>query len=198
VHSQHAPNSAVVGYFQLFPDSLTVFNDDCINTVSEATDFPKSEVRMRQASRNRLRKDLLHASIYRWLCTVFTRYNEVYVLAAINSRIKIFSGTCSLDLRSKWCGEHRVPIPDALFSPRWFWRITFDGTLRMMICLKPFASRRVAERRKIRTRPSAVPATKPNTQWANCLKSLGEYYQQIAFILQRTLPFFHKYLPFFS
>ncbi|EZA49891.1 hypothetical protein DMN91_012061 [Ooceraea biroi] len=46
VHSQHAPNSALVGYFQLFPDSLTVFNDDCINTVSEATDFPKSEIQV--------------------------------------------------------------------------------------------------------------------------------------------------------
>ncbi|KAG7198405.1 hypothetical protein KM043_005793 [Ampulex compressa] len=48
VHSQHAPNSAQarVGYFQLFPDSLTAFNEDCVNTVSEATDFPKSEVQV--------------------------------------------------------------------------------------------------------------------------------------------------------
>lgn len=46
VHSQHAPNNPTirVGYFQLFPDSLTTFNEDCINTISEATDYPKSEV----------------------------------------------------------------------------------------------------------------------------------------------------------
>lgn len=46
VHSQHAPNSpnTRVGYFQLFPDSLTAFNEDCINTISEATDFPKTEI----------------------------------------------------------------------------------------------------------------------------------------------------------
>ncbi|KAF7403614.1 hypothetical protein HZH68_006408 [Vespula germanica] len=46
VHSQHAPNNPTirVGYFQLFPDSLTTFNEDCINTISEATDYPKSEL----------------------------------------------------------------------------------------------------------------------------------------------------------
>ncbi|XP_011630143.1 spondin-1-like [Pogonomyrmex barbatus] len=48
VHSQHAPNnpSARIGYFQLFPDSLTTFNEDCINTVSETTDYPKSEIQV--------------------------------------------------------------------------------------------------------------------------------------------------------
>lgn len=35
---------ARVGYFQLFPDSLTTFNEDCINTISEANDYPKPEV----------------------------------------------------------------------------------------------------------------------------------------------------------
>ncbi|XP_046817406.1 spondin-1 [Vespa crabro] len=48
VHSQHAPNNPTirVGYFQLFPDSLTTFNEDCINTISEATDYPKSEIQV--------------------------------------------------------------------------------------------------------------------------------------------------------
>ncbi|KYN10487.1 Spondin-1 [Trachymyrmex cornetzi] len=48
VTSQHAPNNplARVGYFQLFPDSLTTFNEDCINTISEATDYPKSEIQV--------------------------------------------------------------------------------------------------------------------------------------------------------
>ncbi|XP_015593470.1 spondin-1 [Cephus cinctus] len=48
VDSQHAPrNSNVrVGYFQLFPDALTAFNEDCINTISEMTDYPKSEVQV--------------------------------------------------------------------------------------------------------------------------------------------------------
>ncbi|XP_071559800.1 spondin-1 isoform X1 [Temnothorax nylanderi] len=48
VHSQHAPSNpaARVGYFQLFPDSLTTFNEDCINTISEATDYPKSEIQV--------------------------------------------------------------------------------------------------------------------------------------------------------
>ncbi|XP_017766480.1 PREDICTED: spondin-1 [Eufriesea mexicana] len=46
VQSQHAPNNpaARVGYFQLFPDSLTTFNEDCVNTITEASDYPKSEV----------------------------------------------------------------------------------------------------------------------------------------------------------
>ncbi|XP_046594734.1 spondin-1 [Neodiprion lecontei] len=35
-----------VGFFQLFPDSLTTFNEDCVNTISEATDYPKSEVQV--------------------------------------------------------------------------------------------------------------------------------------------------------
>lgn len=48
VHSQHAPSNpaARVGYFQLFPDSLTTFNEDCVNTISEASDFPKTEVQV--------------------------------------------------------------------------------------------------------------------------------------------------------
>jgi spondin-1 len=33
-----------VGRFQLFSDSLTKFSDECINTVVEADDLPKSEV----------------------------------------------------------------------------------------------------------------------------------------------------------
>lgn len=47
-HSQHAPNNpaARIGYFQLFPDSLTTFNEDCVNTISEASDFPKTEVQV--------------------------------------------------------------------------------------------------------------------------------------------------------
>ncbi|XP_076619199.1 extracellular matrix protein f-spondin [Colletes latitarsis] len=48
VHSQHSPNNpaARVGYFQLFPDSLTTFNEDCVNTISEASGLPKSEVQV--------------------------------------------------------------------------------------------------------------------------------------------------------
>ncbi|KAL7305034.1 hypothetical protein TKK_0002818 [Trichogramma kaykai] len=34
------------GYFQIFPDSLTEFNEDCVNTVSESSDRPKSEVQV--------------------------------------------------------------------------------------------------------------------------------------------------------
>ncbi|CAL7936929.1 unnamed protein product [Xylocopa violacea] len=46
VDSQHAPNNPAtrVGYFQLFPDGLTTFNEECVNTISEASDYPKSEV----------------------------------------------------------------------------------------------------------------------------------------------------------
>lgn len=46
VNSQHAPSNptARVGYFQLFPDGLTTFNEDCVNTISEASDYPKNEV----------------------------------------------------------------------------------------------------------------------------------------------------------
>lgn len=45
VRSLHSPTlSHNVGYFQLFPDSLTTFDEDCVNTISETTDFPKSEV----------------------------------------------------------------------------------------------------------------------------------------------------------
>ncbi|XP_001360711.2 spondin-1 [Drosophila pseudoobscura] len=35
-----------VGRFQLFSDSLTQFNDRCVNTVSEADDLPKTEVQV--------------------------------------------------------------------------------------------------------------------------------------------------------
>lgn len=35
-----------VGRFQLFSDALTKFNENCINTVSEADDLPKSEVQV--------------------------------------------------------------------------------------------------------------------------------------------------------
>lgn len=36
-----------VGRFQLFGDSLTKFYENCVNTVSEADDFPKTEVQVR-------------------------------------------------------------------------------------------------------------------------------------------------------
>lgn len=35
-----------VGRFQLFDDALTKFNEQCVNTVSEADDLPKSEVQL--------------------------------------------------------------------------------------------------------------------------------------------------------
>lgn len=33
-----------VGSFQLFRDSLSKFNEDCVNTISETNDLPKTEV----------------------------------------------------------------------------------------------------------------------------------------------------------
>ena len=35
-----------VGRFQLFSDSLTKFHEQCVNTVAEADDFPKTEVQV--------------------------------------------------------------------------------------------------------------------------------------------------------
>jgi hypothetical protein len=35
-----------VGSFQLFGDSLTTFNEQCINTISEADDLPKTEIQV--------------------------------------------------------------------------------------------------------------------------------------------------------
>lgn len=35
-----------VGRFQLFSDSLATFNENCVNTVSESDDFPKSEIQV--------------------------------------------------------------------------------------------------------------------------------------------------------
>ena len=35
-----------VGSFQLFGDSLTTFNEYCINTISEADDLPKTEIQV--------------------------------------------------------------------------------------------------------------------------------------------------------
>lgn len=35
-----------VGRFQLFGDSLAKFSEECVNTVSEADDFPKSEIQV--------------------------------------------------------------------------------------------------------------------------------------------------------
>lgn len=35
-----------VGRFQLFSDSLTKFHDQCVNTVTQADDFPKSEIQV--------------------------------------------------------------------------------------------------------------------------------------------------------
>ena len=50
IDSQHSPNNpaARIGYLQLFSDSLVQFNEDCINTISEANDFSKSEVIYKQ------------------------------------------------------------------------------------------------------------------------------------------------------
>ncbi|XP_017837204.1 spondin-1 [Drosophila busckii] len=42
----HVANPRRVGRFQLFSDSLTKFNDRCVNTVSEADDLPKTEVQV--------------------------------------------------------------------------------------------------------------------------------------------------------
>lgn len=36
----------VSGRFQLFGDSLATFKEDCVNTVSEADDFPKTEIQV--------------------------------------------------------------------------------------------------------------------------------------------------------
>lgn len=33
-----------VGSFQLFGDSLSKFNEDCVNTISETNDLPKTEI----------------------------------------------------------------------------------------------------------------------------------------------------------
>lgn len=35
-----------VGRFQLFPDSLAKFNENCTNTISESDDLPKSEIQV--------------------------------------------------------------------------------------------------------------------------------------------------------
>lgn len=35
-----------VGRFQLFSDALTKFHENCVNTVSEADDLPKSEIQV--------------------------------------------------------------------------------------------------------------------------------------------------------
>ncbi|XP_051166225.1 spondin-1 [Leptopilina boulardi] len=48
IDSQHLPNNpaARIGYLQLFSDSLAQFNEDCINTISESTDYSKSEIQV--------------------------------------------------------------------------------------------------------------------------------------------------------
>ncbi|XP_011315131.1 spondin-1 [Fopius arisanus] len=48
VDSQHSPNSQVarVGSFQLYPNGLTRFDEDCVNTVSELSDNEKPEVKV--------------------------------------------------------------------------------------------------------------------------------------------------------
>lgn len=46
-----------VGRFQLFGDSLTKFYENCVNTVTEADDFPKTEV---QVSSNTFIASILH------------------------------------------------------------------------------------------------------------------------------------------
>ncbi|XP_058804419.1 spondin-1 isoform X2 [Phymastichus coffea] len=48
VDSQNAPfNLATrVGFFQIFPNSLIEFNEECVNTVSEVSDYPKTEVQV--------------------------------------------------------------------------------------------------------------------------------------------------------
>lgn len=39
-------NPRRVGRFQLFDDALTEFNVDCVNTISQADDIPKSEIQV--------------------------------------------------------------------------------------------------------------------------------------------------------
>lgn len=48
VDSQHTPNAPVskVGSLQLYLDGLATFNEDCVNTVSESSDYPKSDIEM--------------------------------------------------------------------------------------------------------------------------------------------------------
>ena len=36
-----------VGRFQLFSDSLTQFNENCVNTVAQADDLPKTEIQVK-------------------------------------------------------------------------------------------------------------------------------------------------------
>ncbi|XP_066583949.1 spondin-1 [Prorops nasuta] len=38
--------SGQVGYFQLVPDNLSTFNENCINTISEVNDFSKSKIQV--------------------------------------------------------------------------------------------------------------------------------------------------------
>lgn len=45
--ARYSPVSPKVsGRFQLFGDSLATFKEDCVNTVSEADDFPKTEIQV--------------------------------------------------------------------------------------------------------------------------------------------------------
>ncbi|XP_034946903.1 spondin-1 [Chelonus insularis] len=48
VDSQYAPNSPIskVGSFQLYPDSLTIFDEECVNTVKESNDLPKTDIQV--------------------------------------------------------------------------------------------------------------------------------------------------------
>lgn len=48
-----------VGRFQLFGDALTKFYEDCVNTVAEADDFPKTEVQVSSKTSQRRRLKLL-------------------------------------------------------------------------------------------------------------------------------------------
>lgn len=48
-----------VGRFQLFGDALTKFYEDCVNTVAEADDFPKTEVQVSSKTSQRRRFKLL-------------------------------------------------------------------------------------------------------------------------------------------
>lgn len=58
-----------VGRFQLFGDSLTKFYENCVNTVSEADDFPKTEVQVSDKTKIVFRNYFLLPQIGAYLTT---------------------------------------------------------------------------------------------------------------------------------
>lgn len=58
-----------VGRFQLFSDSLTKFYENCVNTVSEADDFPKTEVQVSDKTKIVFRNYILLPQIGAYLTT---------------------------------------------------------------------------------------------------------------------------------